>query len=50
MLAYTTMTTARGTETYLLRGDETVAVFVANDHAEAAAEVAMMLNERHNGE
>jgi hypothetical protein len=45
-MTYTTETTMRGEETYLLLGMVTVAIFVGDDHVETAAEVAELLNKQ----
>lgn len=47
-MTYTTETTMRGEETYLLLGMVTVAIFVGDDHVEAAAEVAELLNKQQS--
>lgn len=47
-MTYTTETTMRGEETYLLLGMVTVAIFVGDDHIEAAAEVAELLNKQQS--
>jgi hypothetical protein len=45
MNKYTTQTTPDGQKTFLLEGDATAAIFVAEDHEEAAALAAELLND-----